>query len=583
MATILIIDDHPDGREFLVKLLGHSGHRLLEASDGLEALHRAREEHPDLIIADVLMPMMDGYEFVRRLREEPSIAQTPVIFYTATFHKREAIALAQSCGVVHVLIKPCKPELILQTVNEALKTCALPRPSAPSESFSREHLGLLTDALTHNSKQLEAANRELKAANERLGALIELGELMTREHNLAHLLEVFCKRVRELIGAAYTAVGILAEDGQSLRRFTMAGLDPASAVPMEVPSPSTGLLAELLHRKNRLHLRRQELEPQTALLSPQHTPLQSFLGVRIQSCSQVHGVLYLVNKLGAEEFSTSDEQVAVTLAGQLAVAYENASLFAQTRNALHRLSALRAIDLAILSSFDLRVTLDMLLDQATAQLRTDAADVLLLDARTQTLECAALRGFRSTALDGKRLRLDEGRAVQALLNRRHIRISNLAEQAFVRRSLLADEEFVAYHAAPLIAKGQVLGVLETFQRTSFHPDPDWVESLEAFAGQAAIAVSSAELFQCLQRSNAELSLAYDATLEGWVRALDLRDKESEGHTQRVTEATFHLAEVMGLNTEELVHLRRGALLHDVGKIGIPDQILLKAGPLNAEE
>jgi HD-GYP domain-containing protein (c-di-GMP phosphodiesterase class II) len=186
-------------------------------------------------------------------------------------------------------------------------------------------------------------------------------------------------------------------------------------------------------------------------------------------------------------------------------------------------------------------------------------------------------------MDGNRLRLDEGSAVHTLLDRGHIRIPNLSDQAFVRRPLLAEEEFVAYHAAPLVAKGQVIGVLETFQRGPLNPDAEWLESLDAFAGTAAIAVDSAELFQSLERSNAELSMAYDATLEGWVHALDLRDKETEGHTQRVTAATLHLAEAMGMNKDELIHIRRGALLHDIGKIGIPDQVLLNPGPLSFEE
>jgi putative nucleotidyltransferase with HDIG domain len=91
------------------------------------------------------------------------------------------------------------------------------------------------------------------------------------------------------------------------------------------------------------------------------------------------------------------------------------------------------------------------------------------------------------------------------------------------------------------------------------------------------------MFNSLQRSNVELMLAYDTTLEGWSKALDLRDKETEGHTQRVTEMTVRLAQVMGFKDNELVHIRRGALLHDIGKMGIPDSILLKAGPLTDEE
>ena len=87
----------------------------------------------------------------------------------------------------------------------------------------------------------------------------------------------------------------------------------------------------------------------------------------------------------------------------------------------------------------------------------------------------------------------------------------------------------------------------------------------------------------MQRANDELSQAYDSTIEGWSHALDLRDKETEGHTQRVTKMTLELARAMGLNDNELVHFRRGALLHDIGKMGVPDGILLKPGVLTEDE
>ena len=90
MATILIVDDRPANREFLMTLLGYGGHRLLQAADGAEALATARAERPDLVIADILMPTMDGYEFVRQLRADPAIARTPVVFCTAHYHEGEA-------------------------------------------------------------------------------------------------------------------------------------------------------------------------------------------------------------------------------------------------------------------------------------------------------------------------------------------------------------------------------------------------------------------------------------------------------------------------------------------------------------
>jgi putative nucleotidyltransferase with HDIG domain len=142
---------------------------------------------------------------------------------------------------------------------------------------------------------------------------------------------------------------------------------------------------------------------------------------------------------------------------------------------------------------------------------------------------------------------------------------------------------VDYFAVPLIAKGQVKGVLEIFNRHSIGSDPEWLDFLETLAGRAAIAIDNISLFDSLQRSNVELTLAYDATIEGWARALELRDRETKGHSQRVTEMTLQLASSLGLTESELEHTRRGTLLHDIGKMGVPDQILNKPGPLTDQE
>jgi CheY-like chemotaxis protein len=127
MAAILIVDDCPSNRTLLVKLLGYHQHRLLEASDGLEARQLARAERPDLIISDILMPTMDGYEFVRQVRADSVIGHTPVVFCTAHYLNREASALAKACGVAFIIHKPCELETVLHTVDAAL--ASLPSPT----------------------------------------------------------------------------------------------------------------------------------------------------------------------------------------------------------------------------------------------------------------------------------------------------------------------------------------------------------------------------------------------------------------------------------------------------------------------
>ncbi|MBI4732455.1 MAG: HD domain-containing protein, partial [Chloroflexi bacterium] len=250
-----------------------------------------------------------------------------------------------------------------------------------------------------------------------------------------------------------------------------------------------------------------------------------------------------------------------------------------------RLASLSAIDMAITSSLDLTVTLNVFLERVLSQLHADAADVLLLRPGLNQLEYAAGRGFNTNDITHLNLRVGENYAGRAVIERRMVGIPDLESAAppFARPELVADEGFRAFHVVPLIAKGQVKGVLEVFHRLPFTPDSDWQEFFVTLARQAAIAIDNAELFNSLQQSNDQLVISYDMTIEGWSHALDLRDKETEGHTQRVVETTLRLGKRFGLNDEDLVHVRRGALLHDIGKMGVPDAILLKPGPLTDEE
>jgi HD-GYP domain-containing protein (c-di-GMP phosphodiesterase class II)/CHASE3 domain sensor protein len=251
---------------------------------------------------------------------------------------------------------------------------------------------------------------------------------------------------------------------------------------------------------------------------------------------------------------------------------------------LERLDSLRRIDQAITASHDLRLTLEIVLDQVTARLGVDAAAVQLLDPYTCTLGYAAGRGFRGAVIGHSRLRMGEGYAGRVALDRRILVIPDrAAEVGGSPADCPLAEGFVAYCGVPLIAKGQVKGVLEAFGRSAMDPDPDWLDFFESLAGQAAIAVDNAGLFESLQRSNAMLITAYDATIEGWSRALDLRDHETDGHSRRVTAMAVRLAQAMGVQGRDLADLRRGALLHDIGKMGIPDAILLKPGPLDDEQ
>jgi PAS domain S-box-containing protein len=174
MSTILVVDDRSVNRELLVTLLGYAGHHLLEASEGEAGLAIARAEHPDLIITDIVMPKMDGYEFARQVRSDPSIAKTQIIFITASYIVEETRSLAGACGVSVVISKPIEPQTFLTQLNQVLGTQSTPVITPVHENFHQEHLQLLTNTLATKVEELEAEFAEHRRADEKLRQSEEL-------------------------------------------------------------------------------------------------------------------------------------------------------------------------------------------------------------------------------------------------------------------------------------------------------------------------------------------------------------------------------------------------------------------------
>ncbi len=309
---------------------------------------------------------------------------------------------------------------------------------------------------------------------------------------------------------------------------------------------------------------------------------RSGISLPLPAESRVIGVMHIWYR-EAHTFSENEKRLLTAIADMAGSAIQRARLHDETERRVEQLQSLQAIDQAITASLDPRVSLNILLEHTIHHLGVDAAGVLLMNPALHFLEYAAGRGFRTRHYERTSLRLGEGKAGRVALERRTWIIPDLSLIPITRKELIQGEGFVSYLAAPLLAKGQVKGVLEIFHRSPFSPTVEQMRFFEALAQQAAIAIENGQLFESLQRANLELSLAYDKTIEGWSRALDLRDRETEGHTQRVTALTIQLAQAMGLSEEQIMHLRRGALLHDIGKMGVPDHILFKEGSLTPEE
>jgi PAS domain S-box-containing protein len=445
----------------------------------------------------------------------------------------------------------------------------------------QEFLSTIADTVAvaiENARLYEAE----KQRTTRLTQIVELGIELASSRRESEILNTLVKRVAEVMNSATCTVMMIDSLNNEATLTAQTGLPGNSSqtrIPLALPA-----IRKLIKTGEPLILSNIDQQEPSIRQLLIRSDINAFFAYPMVRGGHVIGVL-TISYLRPYHPSTEEISACHLLAERAAAALENARLFEQTEHHLQQVQALRTIDAAIASSFDLRAILNIILSQIIDQLGVDAADVLLLNPHNYAFEYSVGKGFLTNAIEKSRFLLGEGVIGHQIMERRTIHIPDLNAviQNFMRADIFMGEGFATYSAVPLIAKGEVKGVLEVYQRSPNTRGAEWVEFLETLAGQVTIAIDNSQLFSNLQRSNLELSLAYDATIEGWSRALDMRDSVTEGHTKRVTEMALKLARIMGMSDSDLVHMRRGILLHDMGKMGIPDSILLKPASLSDEE
>ena len=306
---------------------------------------------------------------------------------------------------------------------------------------------------------------------------------------------------------------------------------------------------------------------------------KSLIDVPIVNAGQLVGFMGLSSVHDRRQWTEDEIGLQKLLAEIIANALERREAETRNRRQIEHLDGLLKVEKAITSKTEIGSVMNVILEQVTTQLGMDAAVILLFDAKTSSLYFGSGRGFKP------------GRATTAL---RYLQ-NPLLERVVAERQMLhmpiphewqdiwENEGLSDYFGVPLVAKGEVNGVLELYHRTEFQPSEDWLTFLFMIAEVSAIAIDNVTLFQNLQRSNRDLQQAYDTTLEGWARALELRHQETKDHSTRIVHWVTRMGKMFGLEGEDLVNMKRGALLHDIGKMGIPDSILNKTGPLVSDE
>jgi signal transduction histidine kinase/DNA-binding response OmpR family regulator len=313
---VLVVEDRAHDRLYLTSLLGDDRFIVSEAADGEEGLALAASRDFDLVISDVLMPKMDGFEFVRQLRRTKTGADVPVLFHTATFHEPAARALAEQCGVIDVLLKPCEPQELLAKVNAVVSRGRVAVGPIDGEPFDRRHSSLTNDKLIEKVRALAASER-------RLAALVDVGQRLSEEQDPAALLNFFCTTVRESTLATYAMVALFTEDAERFSLVITRGHDAPIAESVRALPKLPPLIRQVASERRTLRGHTPQGMPQELSW---HPPVSSYLLVPLARRDKVMGVIAVADKIGALEFSEADEQLAATLGVQAGIAYENARL-----------------------------------------------------------------------------------------------------------------------------------------------------------------------------------------------------------------------------------------------------------------
>ncbi|MBW6473185.1 MAG: GAF domain-containing protein [Anaerolineaceae bacterium] len=425
-----------------------------------------------------------------------------------------------------------------------------------------------------NEQLVMVIQRERELTN-----VVDLAQALRETHHLDSIYQIILGITKDALGATGISLAILDADSNELVYSPGQGdFQVQGGIRLKVGVGAAGWVVA-----NKTYYLNNDLQN-----NPGPTILKLAGGVSsilIAPMIVDNQVIGMIEAGAYRPWNDDDVRILVALAEIAAYAIQREALNEQKERQLERLNTLREIDRMIVGNFDLNSTMHFLISQIAVQLQVDAVDILLTNENSSLISFEMGIGFQQSKARETLATFNLGPAEWVIINNQPIFLPDikLSKWAFFFENM-AVEKFTSYYAVPLNSKGHCLGVLEVFRRFVKNDDVEWEEFLGALAQQTAIAIENGQLVDKLTRANREMSFAYDRTIEGWARALDIRDRITGEHSQKVKEWTLILAQAMGIrDPEELTHIRRGATLHDIGKIGVPDQILNKPGPLTDEE
>ena len=449
--------------------------------------------------------------------------------------------------------------------------------------FNQSELNFLI-SIAHQTSISIALTRVLQETIQRAeeaAAIAEVGRGISATLQLDLVLDRIATYAKDLLNAETSAVYLFQRADSRLHAVAAKGLDADEIKndPVELGSGLSGIIA--MNKRGEI-VNYDSSDPRAIVVKGTAVnPVEHLMGVPVLNNDELTGLL-VVWRTGAEqEFQPAELNFLTGLAQQAAVAIENARLFKLEQERRQEAENLQVAATAVASSLDLQQVLQTIMIALKHVIPYDSASMLLLEGDHVRLRAA--QGLPKPEMALNQLFSSSNALLHAI---------HLSGKPVILPDAQMDPRFEAWAGAdgthgwlgvPLIARGEVIGYITLdSKRVDAFRDKDAVLA-QTFAHQAAAAIDNARLYSGLEQANRELSRAYDTTLEGWGNALELRDKETQGHTRRVADLTIRLGRQLGLEEPELTHLRRGVLVHDIGKMGVSDEILHKEGSLTKKE
>ena len=485
-GDILIVDDSQPTQHVLSRLLTEQGYAVRSASDGPTALRVAEAQPPDLILLDVRMPGMDGYEVCQQLKSADQTRDIPVIFISALGLVEDKVKGFEAGGEDFVT-KPLQGEEILARLKTHL---ALRNAQKSLEEKNAQ--------LQREIAERVQAEEALRRYTERLGVLREIDQGILAAQSPESIAQAAVTRIRQLIPCRRASVGLF--DFASNEMLTLA----VDADTKSRQEENTRYQLDPLEDQVK-HLRQGQVvvwrQAQSRGSNIQNTSaakgLGSFVSVALISQNELIGALNLGFEASKPRFTQEHRAIARQVADQLAIAIQQARLYEQVQRRVDELVFLEHVGRTVTSSLDLEQILATVMEKTALVLKAEACSILLLDKESKELVFRAAAGPRSDKVKGLRMPLGQGIAGQVIQQGRPLLAHNVKDDPHFYPDIDASTGFITRSvlAVPLEVKEKAIGVIEAMNKATGNFGQTDVKLLSSIARWAAIAIENVQLME----------------------------------------------------------------------------------------